>query len=196
MLSAIPELLNISNILGQIEPTINDVNDNLTKQERRALKESQEGQNVVIRKADKGNTLMLMDKDYYFNTLVMKHHLNTGTYQKVDSNSDKRVFNNRKLLIKKHQSCLTKNKLKYILNSNWKSSNFYVLPKVHKPKKIIEEINESNDICLNMQPPEDLKGRPIVGGVNSPTQGISGLLEKIFYFHDCHPYILHWLNVS
>ena len=47
-----------------------------------------------------------------------------------------------------------------------------------------------------MQPPEDLKGRPIAGGVNSPTQGTSGLLEKILYFHDCHPYILHWLNVS
>ena len=138
MLTAIPELSNISNTLGQIELTINNVNDNLTKQERRALKESQEDQNVVIRKADKGNTLVLMDKDYYFNTLVMKHHLNTGTYQKVDSNSDKWVFNNRKLLIKKHESCLTKNKLKYILNSNWKSSNLYVLPKVHKSKKIIE----------------------------------------------------------
>ena len=31
-----------------------------------------------------------------------------------------------------------------------------------------------------MQPPQDLKGRPTVGGPNSPTQGISGLLEKIF----------------
>ena len=29
-----------------------------------------------------------------------------------------------------------------------------------------------------MQPPEDLKGKPIVGGPNSPTQSISGLLEK------------------
>ena len=27
--------------------------------------------------------------------------------------------------------------------------------------------------------PEDLKERPIVGGPNSPAQGISGLLEKI-----------------
>ena len=43
----------------------------------------------------------------------------------------------------------------------------------------MEEINKSNNICLNMQPPEDLKGRPIVGGPNSPTQGISGLSEKI-----------------
>ena len=30
--AAIPELSNISSILGQIEPTINDVNENLTKQ--------------------------------------------------------------------------------------------------------------------------------------------------------------------
>ena len=69
--------------------------------------------------------------------------------------------------------------MKFILNSNWKSSNFYILPKVHKSKKIIEEISKSNNICANMQPPDDLKGIPIVGGPNSPTQGISGLLEKI-----------------
>ena len=30
-----------------------------------------------------------------------------------------------------------------------------------------------------MQPPENLKGRPTVGASNSPTQGISGLLEKM-----------------
>ena len=78
----------------------------------------------------------------------MKHHLNTSTYQKVDSNSDKKVFNNLKFVIKKHESCLTKNELTYILNSNWKSSNFYVLPKIHKSKKIIEEINESNNIFV------------------------------------------------
>ena len=49
-----------------------------------------------------------MDKDYCCNKLVIKHHISTSTYQKVDSNSDKRVFNNLKLLIKKHESCLTK----------------------------------------------------------------------------------------
>ena len=30
-----------------------------------------------------------------------------------------------------------------------------------------------------MQPPKDLRRRPTAGGLNSPTQGISGLLEKI-----------------
>ena len=46
--------------------------------------------------------------------------------------------------------------MRHILNSNWTSSNFYVLPKVHK-SKIVEEINKSDNICVNMQPPEDLK---------------------------------------
>ena len=92
--------------------TNNDVNGNLTKQERRALTQLQEDQDLVIRKADKGNTLVLMDKDYYFNTLVVKHHLNTSTYQKVDSDSDSRVLNNLKLLINKYESCLTKNESK------------------------------------------------------------------------------------
>ena len=90
----------------------NDVNDNLTKQERRALKQLQEDQDVVIRKADKGNALVLTDKDYYLNTLVVKHHINTSTYQKVDSDSDNRVLNNLKLLLNKHESCLTKNESK------------------------------------------------------------------------------------
>ena len=54
--SPIPELSNISNILEQVEPTINDVNDNLTKKVRRALKELQDDQDLVKRKADKGNT--------------------------------------------------------------------------------------------------------------------------------------------
>ena len=92
--------------------TNNDVNGNLTKQERRALTQLQEDQDLVIRKADKGNTLVLMDKDYYFNTLVVKHHLHTSTYQKVDSDSDNRVLNNLKLLINKYESCLTKNESK------------------------------------------------------------------------------------
>ena len=69
--------------------------------------------------------------------------------------------------------------MKYILNSNCKPSNFYVLPKVDKSKKIIEEINESNNICLNMQSPEDLKGRPIVDGTNYPTPIVSCLKTYI-----------------
>ena len=130
---------NISNLLGQVETTSNDVNDNISKQECKALKELQEHQYLVIRKADKSNNLVIMAKDCYCDTRILKHHLNTSTYQKLDSNRDHCVFSNLKLLIKKYKSCLTNNEMKYILNSNWKSSNFYVSPKVHKSKNIIKK---------------------------------------------------------
>ena len=50
-----------------------------------------------------------MDQDYYCNTLVMKHHLNTSTNQKVDLNRDKPVLNNLKFIIKTQKSCLAMN---------------------------------------------------------------------------------------
>ena len=59
-----------------------------------------------------------------------------------------------------------------------KSSNFYVLLKVHTSTKIIEEINENYNICLNMPPPEYLKGRPIVGGTNCHTQENQGSFRE------------------
>ena len=46
--TAVPELSNISNILEQIEPTINVADTNLTKQERKALEELQKDENLVI----------------------------------------------------------------------------------------------------------------------------------------------------
>ena len=63
--TAVPELSNISNILEQIEPTINFADTNLTKQERKALEELQKDENLVIRKADEGNILVIMGKDCY-----------------------------------------------------------------------------------------------------------------------------------
>ena len=63
--TAVPELSNISNILEQIEPTIIVADTNLTKQERKALEELQKDENLVIRKADEGNILVIMGKDCY-----------------------------------------------------------------------------------------------------------------------------------
>ena len=68
-----------------------------------------------------------------------------------------------------------------ILNSNWKSSIFHVLPKVHKSKSIRrlqKKLMKANYTFLNVQPPEDLTGIPAMGGPNSPTQDISVILEK------------------
>ena len=66
------------------------------------------------------------------------------------------------------------------MNDDWKSSNFYVLPKIHKNKKIIDRFRNSESEFVHMEVPIDLKGRPITAGPCAPTRGLSELLEKIF----------------
>ena len=59
----------------------------------------------------------------------------------------------------------------------WKTSEFYCTIKTHKCKSTQEEIVQiDNDI--NVLKSNDLKGRPIVAGPNSPTQALSSLIEK------------------
>ena len=93
--------------------------------------------------------------------------------------TDKKVYKNVKKLVEKYKKCFTPKELSYMLNDDWSSSNFYVLPKIHKNKKIIDKFRESNSEFVQMPVPEDLKGHPITAGPNSPTRGLCELLEKI-----------------
>ena len=123
--------------------------------------------------------MILMSAEFYRDKLVLHDHLNTPTYCITDSNADKKVFSELKKLMTKHEKCMTKKEFQFITNYDWKSSNIYVQPKIHKSKIIIEKIKNHNNIYLEMAPPDDLKGRPIIAGPNSPTQHLSKLLEKI-----------------
>ena len=64
-----------------------------------------------------------------------------------------------------------------IVYKQWKPSQFYALPKIHKA--IIDKVKESNMSYIQMEPPLDLKGRPIIAGTLAPTQRFSELLEKL-----------------
>ena len=80
---------------------------------------------------------------------------------------------------KKHEKCLTAKELKFITNYEWKTSNFYVNPKISKCKEIKERMQKNNSNYLKMPPPESLKGRPIISGPMSPTKHLSKLIGKI-----------------
>ena len=56
--------------------------------------------------------------------------------QKIDSNSDKKVFSKLNNLIEKHAKCLNKKEHSYLTHYQWKSSNFYVMPKINKCQEI------------------------------------------------------------
>ncbi|XP_065658991.1 uncharacterized protein LOC136083516 [Hydra vulgaris] len=134
---------------------------------------------IVIKIADKGSNLIVMDSTYYSDKLVYQDHLSSSiTYEKTNLNFDKLVFKNLLKMIDKHK-CLTQNEIDYITKFEWKSSIFYVIPKIHKCKEIIKKVQESNSLVIEMQPPIDLKGRPIIAGIDSPRSHLSQFLHVI-----------------
>ena len=92
----------------------------------------------------------------------------------------KMFFSKLNRLIDKHAKCLTKREHKYLTHYQWKSSNFYVIPKINKCQEILKEIKKSNKICIQIKPPNSLKGLPIRAGRNSPTQRLMLSLGKNF----------------
>ena len=173
------DLSKIIESLEKCEPIEKVSTDNLTKSERQALNELKDDSEIIIIKADKGNVLIIMSKSFYRDKLVVNDHLNTPTYSKTEQNIDQKVVKNMKILMEKHKKCLTKKEFEYITNFDYKSSNMYVLPKIHKSEKIIKVMEETNDFYVKMNPPPDLKGRPIISGQNSPTSHLSELIQKI-----------------
>ena len=176
------ELNRVLTIIDCIDPahTLKSL-DNLSTSERNAIAEIKElcKTDLEIKKADKGSAFVIMDKDYYRDKLVLNDHLQSDTYKEVDANSDEKVMKDLKELIRKHEKCLTEKEKKYITDFDWKSSNLYVQPKIHKSKEIIDAMKCSNSLYIHLKTPEDLKGRAIVGGPQSPTQHLSELLEKL-----------------
>ena len=121
-----------------------------------------------------------MDKEYYINHIVLDVHLNNSIYKPIPSNINQEVFQNLRKLVDKCSSNLTQKEKEYVLNNTWKTSEFYCTIKTHKCKSIQEAILQNdNDTIINVLKPNDLKGRPIVAGPNSPTQALSSLIKEI-----------------
>ncbi len=172
-------LIEIVNKIEHTDPQRMNCKDNLKPTERTALTELISYDDIVLKKADKGNTLVIMERDFYRDKLVLGDHLLQPTYIKVRESEVNRVSYNLKELMKRHSGCLFPKEFQYITDFDSSHSNFYVLPKIHKNSEIIKEVNENNNVYLHLKTPSDLKARPIVAGSNSPTSRLSELLEKI-----------------
>ena len=71
-------------------------------------------------------------------------------------------------LIDSYKDCLTDKEREYICDFDWSTSQFYILPKIHKSQSIISAITDQDSLMINIKDPMDLKGRPIVACCNSP----------------------------
>ena len=136
------DLSEIIATINKITPSSKTTPDNLTREERLALNELKElcNTSVVVKKADKSNTLVVMEKTDYEQKLVLGDHLLTPTYEPSTDDANEKVFKDLGKFCKTHEHCLTKNEKKVVLREDWSESQFYVLPKIHKCKSILNQI--------------------------------------------------------
>ena len=82
-------------------------------------------------KGDKGGACVIMDSDFYGRKIRQILEDET-TYKKLDKNMDKEILKKNEDLTEMHDKELTIKKVKYLTNINYKTSQLYGLPKVHK----------------------------------------------------------------
>ena len=173
------ELNDIINTLTTLEPEYNFSKDNISQQERVALYDLMTNTNIIFKKADKGGSIVIMDKIYYRDKLVIENHLNNNTYKIIHKHSDNNVVRNLKQLVERYKSNLTTHEVDFLTHFTWKSSQLYIPPKLHKCKSLKEYIEHNPGNYIEFRNPSDLTSGPIIAGPESPTQRLSKLIEKL-----------------
>ena len=65
---------------------------------------------IIMKPTNTGGGLVLMDKSYYQDSLVIKGHLDNNVHREVPLDSDKKVFKKLKPLVEKYRSNQLKGK--------------------------------------------------------------------------------------
>ena len=98
------------------------------------LKSLRENGSIIIKEADKGGAVVVMNKTHYY-SIVVKILQDEETYEKTTENCDKKVFKYLKP-VAKFSNCLLKEDQDFLTQFSFSTNNFYGLPKVHKYKII------------------------------------------------------------
>ena len=127
-------------------------NTNLTKDEYKAIKSLKNNQDIIIKPADKGSAIVILDKQSYINEGQRQLH-DTKFYEETDSNHTGEVINRVNLHVHNmlQRGEIPQNICNYLTTDNDRTQQFYLLPKVHKDP---------------LNPPEI----PIVSGSGGPTE--------------------------
>ena len=134
--------------------------------------------NIVIKEADKGGAIIIMKKEQYKN--MVTQHLQSNVYEREhDRNADTKVMKKIESLTDKYSNVLEEHEIEYLTEFRPSTSNFYVLPKAHKSKIIINLVEETSVEYLKIENPPEIPSRPIVAGPNSPTHRLSIFLDII-----------------
>lgn len=151
--------------------------DNLTIDQRLGLNCFKKRKGVLYFKADKGSGVVLLNENFYKCKIL--EVLNTDKYEKLTRNVDYFVLLKLKTFVKKYQDMLTSHEKRALVNFEFKTTNIYGLPKIHKSKIIKDAVKKADSSCLHIVDPEDLPFRLIFGGPKNPCSVLSDLLNKL-----------------
>ena len=141
---------------------------NLSPQEFSAINKIKNNKDIVIKPADKGGSIVIMDRDNYL-TEAYKQLDDQNYYKKLDNP----IFQNNKDNIKKVLTCMfndgfiSKKQLEYLSGpDDPRPRRFYILPKIHK--------NINSWPLPSKMPP----GRPVVSDIDSESYRVSDYVDS------------------
>ena len=172
-------IFNIRKLSENLEKLpVGKTHSNISSEERLALENLRKNRKLIIKKADKGGNIIIMDS-FYYEQKVDECLSNPTIYEKCKAKSIKSSMNKVKLFVKNNRKYFDEKNFEsnYISNFDFSPSFFYGLPKIHKNEKIQENMKTANNIYVKMDPPIDLTFRFITAGPNSPTSKLSEFLD-------------------
>ena len=87
---------------------------NITKSEKGAMENLKNDRSIIIKEADKGGAIIIMDTDFY-KEKVLEQLNNEEYYKKQYINPEKRTIRKIKIMINKFSNCLTDKEIAYLV---------------------------------------------------------------------------------
>ena len=151
---------------------------NIHETEREAISRLTKDESIIIKEADKGGAVVIMEKQYY-KKIMLTHLADKDTYVKQDNYQIAQVASKIKNLSSRYKNALTKKEIDYLTNFDSKDSLIYGLPKIHKSKSTSDAITHQNSEVISIFNPPDLTIRPIIAGPSNPTSHLSHLIHLL-----------------
>ena len=132
---------------------------NISKEQRSAIKELYNNTNIVIKPADKGGAIVILNREDYIKEGIRQLSDN-NFYIQTDTDLSKQHFDEIKAKLDEmtESNEIDRSCADFLSNPKYRTSQFYMLPKIHKRLD---------------NPP----GRPIVSGNGCPTERISQFVD-------------------
>ena len=148
---------------------------NISRNEGQAIDNLSKDTSIVIKEADKGGGIVIMNKEFYKRKRLQMLEDNSF-YKQINNQALKDTMNKIKKVMRLAPE-ITLHEQNYLLDFECKSSMFYGLPKIHKSKLINNECTKIDGEYLELLDPEYLTFRPIVAGPACETHRLSNLID-------------------